>query len=220
MVDFWLKHYLAHPQYYRIDGKPAVFVFASGQLEANAKKFGWSAKRLLNHADEMARNAGLPGIFFIATTNAKPSDGLENQLAGQGFSAYSGWNYVVSKDKSQTADYQSMVDTYLDFFTAVSHTKGALPYMVPVSPGWDARPWKGSTVRSDSTPAKFKQMLGAAKQLIDSNKTGMPNVVMIEAWNEFGEEAYIEPTKKWGFEYLKTISDVFGKSPPVTAQPK
>jgi hypothetical protein len=216
MVDFWLKHYLAHPQYYRINGKPAIFVFSNNQLEADAKKFGWSAKRLLDHADEMARNAGLPGIFFIATANAKPGDELENQLAGQGFSAYSGWNYVVSKDKSQVADYQSMVDTYLDFYKAASNTKGALPYITPASPGWDSRPWLGATVRSDSTPAKFGKMLIGAKQLVDSGKTGVPSVVMIEAWNEFGEGAYIEPTKKWNFDYLKTIKEVFGKTPPAT----
>ena len=172
----------------------------------------------------MARNAGLPGIFFIATTNAKPDDELENQLKVQGFSAYSGWNYVQSKDKSPVAEYRAMVETYLDFYTAARNTKGALPYIAPASPGWDSRPWllgiKAATVRKNPTPGKFKQMLLGAKQLIDSNKTGVPNIVMIEAWNEFGEGAYIEPTKKWGFEYLKTIRDIFGKPLPLVNQNK
>ena len=220
MVAFWLKHYLAHPQYFKINDKPVIFVFSGSQLEANAKKFGWSVNSLFQRANEIARSAGLPGIFFIATTNAKPSDELENKLAGQGFSAYSGWNYVQSKDKSQVADYQSMVETYLDFYKAARNTKGALPYIAPASPGWDSRPWHGTTavVRNNSTPEKFKQMLLGAKQLIDANKTNVPNIVMIEAWNEFGEGAYIEPTKKWGFEYLKTIKDVFGKSPQLVNQ--
>ena len=83
-------------------------------------------------------------------------------------------------------------------------------------------PWHGTKaiVRKDSTPEKFAQMLIGAKRLIDSNKVGMPNVIMIEAWNEFGEGAYIEPTKKWGFDYLKTISKVIGKSQPLTNQNK
>ncbi len=113
------------------------------------------------------------------------------------------------------ADYQAMAQTYLDFYIAAKTTKGTLPYIAPASPGWDSRPWNGASavVRENPTPEKFKQMLLGAKQLIDSNKTGIPNIIMIEAWNEFGEGAYIEPTKKWGFEYLKTIRDVFGKSP-------
>jgi hypothetical protein len=222
MVAFWLKYYLVHPQYYRIDEKPVVFVFSNRHLDADAKKFGWTVDMLLKRADGMARNASLPGIFFIATTNAKPGDELENQLVGQGYSAYSGWNYVQSKNKNQMADYQSMVDTYQDFYKAANNTKGALPYIAPASPGWDSRPWIGTAavVRENPTPEKFKQMLLGAKQLIDSNKTRVPNIVMIEAWNEFGEGAYIEPTKKWGFEYLKTISDVFVKPLPLANQNK
>jgi len=215
MVDYWLKHYLKHPQYYQFNDKPVIYVFSNSLLEADAKKFGWSANTLLKRANDLAISSGLPGIFFVATTNARPSDAVEEQLVMQGFSAYSGWNYVVSKDKSPVADYQAMVETYLDFYIAAKTTKSALPYIASASPGWDSRPWNGvsAVVRENPTPEKFKQMLLGAKQLIDSNKTGIPNIIMIEAWNEFGEGAYIEPTKKWGFEYLKTIRDVFGKSP-------
>lgn len=222
MVDFWLKNYFAHPQYYRIGGKPVVFVFAGAKLEENAKKFGWSADALLKRADAKARDAGLAGIYFVATNNTKPSDEVESQLLGQGFSAYSAWNYVRSKDGSQVADYQSMVDTYIDFYHAAGLTQGRLPYIVPASPGWDIRPWQGKTavVRENSTPEKFRQMLLGAKQLLDSNKAGIPDIVMIEAWNEFGEGAYIEPTKKWGFEYLRVIRDVFGKRSSVISPNK
>lgn len=217
MVAFWLKHYLAHPHYYRVNDKPVIFVFSNSQLNVDARKFGWSANTLLKRADDSAQASGLPGIFFVATTNAPPSNGFEDQLASQGFSAYSGWNYVVSKDRSRVADYQAMVDTYQDLYTTVRSTKGALPYIVPASPGWDSRPWQGADalVRENQTPEKFKQMLLGAKQLVDSRKVGILDIVMIEAWNEFGEGAYIEPTKKWGFEYLKTINDVFRKSNPV-----
>ena len=38
MVAFWLKHYLAHPQYYRINEKPAVFVFSDGQSGGQCKE--------------------------------------------------------------------------------------------------------------------------------------------------------------------------------------
>jgi hypothetical protein len=55
-------------------------------------------------------------------------------------------------------------------------------------------------------------MLSGAKQILDTNNL-MPKILMIEAWNEFGEGSYIEPTKKWGFSYLETIKNVFGPSP-------
>lgn len=214
MVDFWMKHYLVHPQFYRIEGKPVIFIFSNGQLEMNAKKFGWSANALLKRADDLAKTGGLPGLYFVATTNARPSDTVEMGLAAQGFSAYSGWNYVVANDASPVADYQSMVDTYLDFYGAAKSTKGRLPYIAPASPGWDSRPWGGKIFRVNPTPEKFKQMLLGAKELIDSNKSNIPHILMVEAWNEFGEGAYIEPTKQWGFQYLEAIKNVFENTHP------
>lgn len=120
---------------------------------------------------------------------------------------------LILPAKGIFADYQAMVETYLDFYIAAKTTKGALPYITPASPGWDSRPWNGTSavVRGNPTPEKFKQMLLGAQQLIDSNKSGIPNIIMIEAWNEFGEGAYIEPSKKWGFDYLNTIKQIFDK---------
>lgn len=211
MVAYWLKQYLSHPQFYRIDGKPVVFVFSSGQLGDNARKLGWSVNALLKRADDFARARGLLGIFFVATTNTRPDDNLAEKLLSQGFSAYSGWNYAAAKEKNQIADYQSMVDTYLEFYKAAFNTKGILPYIVPVSPGWDSRPWHGvkAIVRSESTPEKFNKMLAGAKQLAVSKKKGILDLVMVEAWNEFGEGSYIEPTRKWGFEYLQMLEKTF-----------
>lgn len=53
-------------------------------------------------------------------------------------------------------------------------------------------------------------MLRGAKKLMDSHESS-PKILMIEAWNEFGEGAYIEPTKKWEFKYLETVKKVFGE---------
>jgi len=210
MVDYWLQHYFSHPQFYKINGKPVVFVFSSGQLETSVKKFGWTTRSIFDRANERVKKAGIAGLLFVSTTNARPSDALEQELVSQGYFAYTGWNYVVSKDKRREADYQSMVDTYLDFYQAAQNTHGYLHYFVPASPGWDARPWSGvnSVVRHASSPDKFQQMLLGAKQLLNSKKS-MPRIIMIEAWNEFGEGAYIEPSKQWGFQYLERIKAVF-----------
>jgi hypothetical protein len=44
----------------------------------------------------------------------------------------------------------------------------------------------------------------------------IPKILMIEAWNEFGEGSYIEPTKKWGFGYLEAIKKAFASPPAKT----
>jgi hypothetical protein len=214
MVSYWIGKYFNQRTYYMINGKPVIFVFSYTQLNQNAKLFGQMGQLLLGRAQAKAREKGYKGIYFVAVTNAVPSDGLENGLRDYGYSAYSGWNYVVSEDSSKVTDYNSMVDTYLDYYDAASKTAKNLPYIVPASPGWDSRPWYGNSalVRTDPTPEKFERMLFGAKYLMD-NTEKIPKILMIEAWNEFGEGSYIEPTKKWGFKYLETIQKIFTSAP-------
>ena len=210
MVDYWLEHYFKETDYVRIDGKPVLFIFSYTRLEQNASGFRQSVRSLLARAEARAREKGRRGIYFIATTNERPGDDLERRLTGCGFSAYTAWNYVLSGDGARVADYDSMVDTYLDFYQASARTAASLPYLVPASPGFDDRPWYGSkaTVRSNATPEKFERMLRGARERLEDQKT-VPRVLMIEAWNEFAEGSMIEPSKKWGFAYLEKIRKVF-----------
>lgn len=215
MVDYWLTSYMKDKTYYMVDGKPLVFVFDPDTLTRNAKKFDLTSKDLIARANDAARKKGLKGFFFVALLSFhQPSDSVEEKYLGQGYSGYSAYNYVAAKDKSQYADYDSMVDTHLDFFKAAAKTKGQLLYMPNASPGYDGRPWAGTRpkihVRENPTPAKFKKILVSAKELLQSSTKYTPKIVTISAWNEFGEGSYIEPTKEWGMQYLETIRDTFG----------
>jgi hypothetical protein len=213
MVVYWINNYFSQATYYRIEDKPALFIYSYDQLEANAKAIGESTKSLLASANNIAKQKGYKGIYFIITTNAKPSDDIEKLFQGIGFNAYTGWNYVESKG-AQSDDYDVMVNGYLEYYNAAFQTAKRLPYIASASPGWDSRPWSGESAvkRNNPTPDKFARMLRGAKQLIDNN-ANLPKILMIEAWNEFGEGSYIEPTKKWGFGYLDAIKKVFAPSP-------
>ena len=75
VTRFWLDNYFKTPEYYTIDGKPVVVVYARENLdrdfitEAAAKgetlQRGEGVKRALELSDRMAKEAGLPGIYFI-----------------------------------------------------------------------------------------------------------------------------------------------------------
>lgn len=212
MVAFWLAGYFADPSYFTLAGKPVVFIFSDEQLSANARKFGATSSTLLKRANTLAKAKGFPGIYFVLTTNELPSGALEKRLLEQGYNAYTGWNYVMAKG-GRTDVYETMVQAYQDYYAAASGTGRVLPYFVPASPGYDERPWHGSraAVRTGSTPLLFERMLRGAKRLIDDPGTH-PKILMIEAWNEFGEGSYIEPTKKWGFQFLEKIDALFSRT--------
>jgi len=212
MVDYWINNYISEPSYYRIDDKPVVFVYSNGRLDGNARKLGLDARALLLWASERCKEKTGKGIYFVSTTNERPSQTLERSLKNYGYAAYTGWNYVVSRDKSNVADYDSMVETYLGFYEDAARTGSILPYIVPSSPGYDTRPWARDRevfVRKNPTPEKFARMLHGAKRLMDTREA-VPSILMIEAWNEFAEGSYIEPTRKWGTKYLETIKEIFG----------
>ncbi len=212
MVAYWIDHYFKEPTFYSIAGKPVIYIFTYNQLDKNARTFGESNESLLARANAKSIEKGYKGIYFIAATNEKPDTSLERKLLNEGYSAYTGFNYVASETKNLVAEYDSMVDTYSHFYRAAATTAHLLPYQVPASPGYDARPWHGKEAyfRKNATPEKFRVMLNDAKKLIDI-QTSTPKVLVIEAWNEFGEGNYIEPTKKWGFQYLEAIKKVFVK---------
>jgi hypothetical protein len=213
MVSYWIDTYFNQATFYQIDGKPIVFIFSNGRLATDAAAFGESVPSLLKRADLKAKSRGYKGIYFVATVNDMPQSSLEKNLLDKGFSAYTGWNYAMAKG-SLVDDYSVMVDGYLAYYTAAASTAKILPYMVPASPGYDERPWKGASaiVRNNPAPDKFARILTGAKALLDT-PGATTKILMIESWNEFAEGSVIEPTKKWGFSYLEQIRKIFTPAP-------
>ena len=215
MVDYWLKEYVGDKSYYRVNGMPLVFIFDPDTLTRNAKELGVTSRDLLERANAAARSKGYRGFYFVALLSFyQPSDRVEEKYLAQGYSGYSAYNYVAAKDRSHYADYDSMVDTHLDFYAAAARTGKKLQYLPTASPGYDGRPWVGTRpkihVRLNPTPAKFKKILEGARELLLKAPPGSPRILTIGAWNEFAEGAYIEPTREWGMQYLETIRNVFG----------
>ncbi|WP_298391072.1 glycoside hydrolase family 99-like domain-containing protein, partial [Hydrotalea sp.] len=61
-----------------------------------------------------------------------------------------------------------------------------------------------------STPDEFEAHLKRAKIFMTRNPEKTKKIGIICAWNEFGEGSYIEPTKKFGFQYLERVKKIFG----------
>jgi hypothetical protein len=88
--------------------------------------------------------------------------------------------------------------------------------MPNMTSGWDKRPW-GGTLNDPgrdlafSTPDSFEAHLRSAKEVMDRNPEKTMRTGVICCWNEFGEGSYIEPTKKYGTQYLERVKKVFSQ---------
>jgi len=67
---------------------------------------------------------------------------------------------------------------------------------------FDASPRRGRNAKNFTgvTPQKFEKYL---KKLLEQEK----EMVFLNAWNEWGEGAYLEPDEKWGYAFLKAVKN-------------
>jgi hypothetical protein len=216
MVRYWVQYYFQRPEFMKLDGMPVVFIFSADLLKKQAESFGMSSKDLLISAETIARAGGLPGINFIAGTEANmPMISSYAKLSG--YAAFSAYNYQRgSGDARESHSYSELDRGYQSHWQRFSD-KGNLPLIVPMTSGWNKRPWGGSKDpahdNSLGTPEEFRKHLNAAKRFMDANATLTRRMGVICCWNEYGEGSFIEPTDKMGFRYLEQVRDAFGMSP-------
>lgn len=218
MVRYWVKYYFPRANYLKIDGKPAVFIFSQERLRENAKKFGYSTADLIKLANEITKNAGFDGIYFIGATEAV-TYWVKEHGPQSGYDAFSKYNYhrgfsgTYNPLTLPSHSYAELDQAYQQNWDWILRNS-PLPYILPVISGWDKRPWGGSTDplhdNSFATPVEFERHLLAAKLRIDKYPSKTKKMAVICCWNEFGEGSYIEPTKKDGFAYLEKVKKVFG----------
>lgn len=218
MIDYWIKNYFKDAQYLEIDSKPVVIVFSPQRLRDNAATFGFTTKELFDLARVKAIGSGLRGIYFVACSPAN-SYWIKGFIPSNGYDAITAYNYhskgfvgEFTGNELFSTNYLELLDGYKDQWNYIL-TKSALPYILPMTSGWDKRPWGSNTSHDNSysSPETFKKMLVAGKFMMEKYPTKTMRMGIICAWNEFGEGSYIEPTKKWQFLYLQAIKDIFGK---------
>ena len=208
VTNYWLDNYFLRPEHFKIDGKPVVVIFSPHRLTEDMGLEG--VKAAFQKSREMAKAKGLPGIYFVGC--AGPSRGQVAALEAEGYDAVSGYNYPSAGDKGQiVAPYDDMVTGYKEIWDAIGGLT-TLPYIPVTEPGWDSRPWHGpnARARTGKTPEKFRQMLLNAREFL---KDRSPKVMLIEAWNEFGEGDYTEPHQEFGFGHVDAIREVFTNAP-------
>ena len=217
MTEYWLFRHLSNPEYLQIDGKPALFIFSPDDFKKQAQAIGLEPAKMLERAREAARKKGLKGIYFVLCV-AATDYWVEQFVPTSGVDAITGYNYHFGRagpQSTQTPFSHSFAELdsgyRMQWKWILSHSK--VPYFVPMISGWDSRPWGESKDslhdNSVSTPQEFEIHLRAGYDEIIGNTSKTKGIGMLCCWNEYGEGSFIEPTKRYGFEYLQRINKVF-----------
>ncbi len=215
VTQYWLDNYFNTPEYYRIDDMPVVMVWSVGNMDRDLAGKG-GAKRLLEISQEMVRQAGYKGIYFVAMKwpEASTDPKIIQELKDKGFAMTSIYHYMHHGGKAanpQHFSFDLVAESSYPFWQDW-HKAGSLPFLPNLATGWDSRPWHGdrSTVIDGRTVPLFRRICEDAKRFAD--ETGVRRMVLAPL-NEWGEGSYLEPCKEFGFEMYNTVRDVLCKRP-------
>lgn len=206
--DLVVKKYLTHPSYLKIDGKPVVIFLVGHAFIRNLGLDG--AKQAFARFEQKAKDAGLPGLYLAFCEDAMGP----NEVAGCkaiGVSAFCRYNYpyagtgISGPTKHAEFSYQHLSDEGEKMWKQWQGLTDGNAWPT-VMPGWDRRPWtkNDDVIITGSTPELFAKSLAKARNYVSKDK-----VVLIEAWNEWGEGSVLEPSVERGFAYLDGVRKVF-----------
>jgi glycosyltransferase involved in cell wall biosynthesis len=205
MVAADLVRHFSDPRYRRIDGRPLLAIYRTGAIPDAANwLFGLRAafaelgeNPLIYMAqtfeDEDPRRYGLDGALEFPPH--KISRTLRLAMPDRGF----GNNPLL-----KVWDYDMFVET------ALRQPEPAYPLIRTCFPSWDndSRRQGAASVIHGSTPELFRRWLAGLVDGAENSAAEGQAIVCINAWNEWGEGAYLEPDRRFGYAYLNTVQTV------------
>lgn len=225
--EYCAKKYFTEPTYWRKDGHPFFSMYA---CDSFVKDMGGpeKTKAVLERAQAIVKAMGLPSVHFNAMVYNADYSKASIAAGFHSTTVYSMHGYHYKKGEKMELAREFIME-YADLMKAMVDVNSALakvsPMHIPlVQRGWDCTPrcdpkepfpWRKSHypymgIYANVTPAKFEAALRSIKALAlaDPKK---PGAVLINAWNEYTEGAWLVPDTRDGDAYLRAVERVFGR---------
>jgi hypothetical protein len=200
--DDWIVHFyyllkfFRHPRYIRVHDKPAFAIYRIGHI-------GDKLQPILSLWNELAIENGLLGIHFINTIG---------NFVKRDANTFRIWRN--SPEIEGAFHFRPQLrDPFNQEYSTASLNDVPLPIKTTQYWGaftnFDARPRRptAEAVRPDLTPALFHSELVASFRAMTTQPSRFvsPNLYFLTAWNEWNEQAVLEPDQKNGFGHLLAL---------------
>jgi lipopolysaccharide biosynthesis protein len=210
----YLLNFFKDNRYIKMDNKPVLFIYRIDNINYHEEMF--------KYWNDMAIKNGFSGIFIVETlTNfqTKPVSNISEAIylfepMYTTANEYTKTSRIINCIKKvpesfkrgfryiKTNDYDMICKKIIN-----RNLKSNKKIFMGFFPGWDNTARKGNkgSIIEGSTPEKFKKYLF---KLIKKANVEKNDFVIINAWNEWAEGAYLEPDTKNEYKYLDAIKDI------------
>lgn len=195
---------LSDCRYLRIDGRPVLSVYRPSLIP--------NPKVVISYWRERVLEATGDRLYLIAVQEKD----TETDWSSVGFDAESEFqpkqvqHYckdITKRVRPVRDDFSGVVYDYADLvesrrYNLVGNTeKKVYPAVMPMWDNSARRNFRG-TIFHGSTPSLYKQWLSDVVRSVRQRSDLDDKLVFINAWNEWGEGAYLEPDQEYGYAYL------------------
>lgn len=212
-------------RYIKVDGKPLFLVFNAEDIPDNHE--------FINLWQNLARENGIEGIYFVARVSATGRFSLKNfdylsiveerykKILSYGYDAinsdttrYAEINVEGTISKMCRAGIARLTGINLlyrydykkimeNFHLPIEEAENIFPQILP---RFDRTPRAGRNARIyvNSTPELFADSVEHALKVVEK-KNYEHKILFLQSWNEWGEGNYMEPDLKFGHGYLEAL---------------
>ncbi|MBI3172660.1 MAG: glycoside hydrolase family 99-like domain-containing protein [Chloroflexi bacterium] len=202
-----VKPYMQDRRYIRVDGRPLLIVYRPS--------FVPNPPEVLAHWREVCQRDGLGNPYIIAVKE----NTFDGDLLALGFDAQSEFhpgtvfrycNNITAQLPFVREDFRGLVLDYEDLVKNKKYFKfQARKLHRAVMPMWDNTPRRNNTamIYHGASPALYKEWLADVLRETRSNSELDSPFVFLNAWNEWGESAYLEPDRRYGYAFLRATRE-------------
>ena len=220
----WLTQAFRDHRYIRIDGRPLLLVYRASILPDPARTMAiWreETRRLgvdepfLCRVDSFPDERGDPrALGFDAAVEFQP-DWIN---LGRPLRRTKPWAALRKLGLSNGEYGKHRIHEYGDVVERMlRRPPHSYRRFACVTPSWDNTPRRKEhgVILRNSTPELYERWLRETIETSTSDPAGEP-LVFINAWNEWGEGAHLEPSRRWGRRYLEATRNALSAARPGT----